>query len=58
MLNIVWVLSFVLSIDYIEKKLSANSSWSLCGLIIFLEIFKSRVSWLNIPMVSVQHKRV
>ncbi len=56
MLNIVSALSFVLSIDYIEnkhsKRPSANSNWSLCGLIIFLEIFKSCVSWLNIPMVS------
>jgi hypothetical protein len=55
--SIVWELSFVLSIDYIEnkhgKKPSANSNWSLCGLIIFLEIFKSCVSWLNIPMVSI-----
>lgn len=45
MLNIVWKLSSVLSIDCIEnkhdgKKCWTNSSWSPCGHIIFLEILK------------------
>ncbi len=58
MLNIVWKLSLVLSIECREnkhdsKKCWANSSWSHCGHIIFLEILKSWVRWFSIPMVNI-----
>jgi hypothetical protein len=57
-LKIVWKLSLVLSIDSMEnkhrrKKCWANSSWSGCDHIIFLENLKSCVGWLSIPMVNI-----
>jgi hypothetical protein len=56
MLNIVWELSLVLSVDCIENKHDKNPSAnsSLCHPTIFLQILKSCVSGLSTPMMNIE----